>query len=112
MWKPFDSRFSDLLLQMREHRRVLFEEISLYTAQSVQREIAQQAADREIRVIEQKLNEKEREQAAKERGLAQEERRLVAEEREQRSETRDQTLWMLAELRREMENLEKGRIGT
>ena len=29
MWKPFDSRFQDLLQTMEEHRKLLFDELSI-----------------------------------------------------------------------------------
>ncbi|SPO04744.1 uncharacterized protein DNG_07429 [Cephalotrichum gorgonifer] len=102
LWKPFESRFGELLSRMRSHRRFIFEQLVLWHASEDARERARAAADRKVESVE-------RDDAAQERKLAEQERIFMREEREQSSQHREQISSHLAAIRRELRALEKDR---
>jgi hypothetical protein len=111
MWKPFDSRFSDMLHRLETHRKALYEEVHLWHFNASARARAKAAADRNLTREEQELDVLDREEAARERALALKERQLVALERQQSAEARENTRASLSEIRGQLTRLERQRIG-
>ncbi|KAI0384987.1 hypothetical protein F5Y04DRAFT_246589 [Hypomontagnella monticulosa] len=99
MWRPFDSRFGDLILHMREHRASLFEDLTIWISDTLLREKARLAAEQLAQSMERDLNRVERSQAAKERQYAQRERELVEQRRQQASGNQERIAAELAEIR-------------
>ena len=104
LWKPFESRFGELLVQMRGHRRFIFEQLVLWHASEEVKERARAAADRKVESVE-------REDVALERDLAARERKLMREERDLNSQHRAEVSKCLREVRQEMRCLENDRKG-
>ena len=111
LWKPFDLRFGDLLEQMGEHQRALFQEMYIWSSKAASYEWARIASERKDNSRERDRSEEERQEAAKERELAKEERRLMTAERQESADARQHTTQLLAEVREEMRALGKGRTG-
>ncbi|KEZ45185.1 hypothetical protein SAPIO_CDS2639 [Scedosporium apiospermum] len=102
LWKPFESRFGELLVQMRGHRRFIFEQLVLWHASEEVKERARAAADRKVESVE-------REDVALERDLAARERKLIREERDLNSQRGAEVSKCLREVRQEMRCLENDR---
>jgi hypothetical protein len=111
MWKPFDSRFSDILHRLENHRKALYEEVHLWHFNASARARARAAADRHLAREKQELDVLDREEAAREHALALKERQLMALERDQSADARESTRASLSEIRGQLTRLEQQRIG-
>lgn len=112
VWRPFDSRFCDLLARMRQHHVSLFEEFTLLTSNQAKQERIKADAERLSQTLERERSSEDRQEAMREREQAQKERELMAEQRRQTSIDNQVILAQLREVRRQMENLESSRMGT
>jgi DNA-binding transcriptional MerR regulator len=111
MWKPFHARFGDLIQQMADHRKALFEELLLQTSNGIFKDRVNIAAMRELMSLEQAHDAAERQLAAEERRLAKEERLLMADKRQQDAQARQNIENSLTYLRAKMKALEHDRVG-
>ncbi|KAI2637963.1 hypothetical protein GGS26DRAFT_435333 [Hypomontagnella submonticulosa] len=110
IWRPFDSRFGDLILHMREHRASIFEDLTIWISNILLKEKARLAAEQLAQSIERDLNRVERSEAAKERRYAQMERQLEEEKRRQSSENQGRIVAELAEIRNYLRGRAQDRV--
>jgi len=79
MWKPFDTRFGDLVHEMAQHQLELYREIVLWSASEAMKERQRSAAERVQAAEDRRRMREEREKAAAERASAQREREINEE---------------------------------
>ncbi|KAI5918949.1 hypothetical protein F4810DRAFT_714926 [Camillea tinctor] len=106
LWKPFQSRFGDVLASLKSHRKKLFDEIHVLHFHQEAKERARQLA------IANDIVFPDAEQAKKERELSQRERDLMATERQASSKSRDETQASLNSIRQILISIEKQRFDT
>lgn len=111
IWRPFGTRFKQLIERMEVHKHNISEEVKVWKLKREGQEAVKAAEWRQYA-----LNELE--EARKERSLAEEERRLMEEERQfaqderTRNEAQKSNLSLLmAKVQEAIQNLEQLRLG-
>ncbi|KAK0652521.1 hypothetical protein B0T16DRAFT_505053 [Cercophora newfieldiana] len=110
MWRPFESRFGDLIHQMERHKVELFREIVLWSCSEAVKDRQRGAAEKLALVEERRRNEEERLEASMERILSREDRKLLAADRQANTEAQNHTKTSLKAVHEKMGRWEKERL--
>ncbi|KAI0379207.1 hypothetical protein F5Y04DRAFT_290418 [Hypomontagnella monticulosa] len=108
LWKPFDTRFKDVLRNLSSHRKSLFEEISIWHIDSSSKEQARQAAMESNYQSHHALSISEVAEAQKERELCKREREFMALERQESSSAREQSNTSLVQVQGTLRRMQSG----
>ncbi|KEY72958.1 hypothetical protein S7711_07922 [Stachybotrys chartarum IBT 7711] len=104
IWKPFESRFNEILDRIRYHRAFVYQQLIIWHANETSKEIARTAAERDVDALE-------RQDAAQERRLAEKARELERQERHMNERNRLEVMSRLDEFQKELRAIESQMLG-
>lgn len=111
LWKPFDTRFKEVLENLKSHRKSLFAEINIWHVNSTARERARTAAFDSSLQSYHDLGSSEMAAAKEERELCQKARDLMDLERRESSSAREETRSSLFQIQDALQKLQCGIFG-